>query len=112
MDHNTIGSPETAAVAERIRALLEEAHRLATSLPDITVNGREQPPIALMAVVDVYDAERLQERGTQTALCARGFQLTCILVQRLLDLPIAAQQDIIARVIAATMASRAAVAEN
>jgi hypothetical protein len=111
MDH-TIGSPETAAAAERIRALLQEAHTLAASLPNITINGIEQPPIALMAVMDVYDAERPQERSTQTALCARGFQLSRMLVQRMLDLPIAAQQDIIARVIAETMASRAAVAEN
>ncbi len=111
MDH-TIGSPETAAVAERIRTLLAEAHALANSLPEIVINDHPQQPIALMAVMDVYDADRPQERGTQTAICARGFQLSRILAQRLLDLPIAAQQDIIARVIAETMASRAAAAGN
>jgi hypothetical protein len=108
----TFGSPETAAIADRIRALLQEAHTLASSLSDITVDGTEQPPIALMAIMDVYDAERPTERATQVALCARGFQLSRILVKQVRNLPKEAQRDIIMRVLQESVAEYAAVAGN
>jgi hypothetical protein len=108
----SFGSPETAVVADRIRDLLKEVHTLANSLPQITVDGIEQGPIALLAIMDVYDAERPDERATQTAICARGFQLSRILVQQIVNLPKGAQRDIIMRVMQETMAAQAAVAEN